>query len=362
MEKQLKENVTMSSFGFVRSPEEDFSDDGTRFKVYRINEAPEMHITYVKSSGEYFISARWEPKDIDNNKYLTYDEESKLPHYKSLYALNGVSEISKEDLQNFYNNCIEFAKEYKEALNNIKEIKDDDIIDKINREYQNCLNQYNELINKIKSVDLLDNDNVSDYDVREIRDYLRDMKKTLERYKPENQLKMKQYRRREYMSWPDTEEFFWFAKYIDKIIEKAKGNIVESLKENRQEDVKAIYDLINEKFLTEDIEVDTEEEEVSDGGVILHPENIKDYSKVYCVAIMQDVNNDGNYTCEGLVKYITDYGANMAFDLYEAVLYYSKEKAEALAEVGNEQVDLSNHPWVYYKVLPLSEVPEEIYK
>ena len=107
--------VNLTKYGFVRTPEEDFSDDGTRFQVYKAGK--NMRISKATWQDEIFLAARLN----GNVKGLTYEEESALPHYKSLSRLNGVSKLhlTDADLKQFYDDCIAFEKEYEEAVSNI---------------------------------------------------------------------------------------------------------------------------------------------------------------------------------------------------------------------------------------------------
>lgn len=104
--------INLVKYGFVRNPEEDFSDDGNRFQCYKVGK--NIRVSKLVSDGCAYISA-----SIAKNK-LTYDEYSVLPHYNSLDVLNGVdiSSINEEDLINLYNNCLEYEKEYEEAEKN----------------------------------------------------------------------------------------------------------------------------------------------------------------------------------------------------------------------------------------------------
>ena len=68
-------NIRYSAFGIERTPEGDFSDDGTRFTAYRLPNGMEM--TVAKANDEIFMSVRH-----PYNKEISYEEYSKLPHYK----------------------------------------------------------------------------------------------------------------------------------------------------------------------------------------------------------------------------------------------------------------------------------------
>jgi hypothetical protein len=106
--------IMMTKYGFVRWPEEDFSDDGSRFLAYRVGER--VRVTKCTYNGEVFISAR-----IDGAK-LPYEVYSKLPHYHALDKLNGVSivTLTDDDLFELLAACVLYEKEYADAENNIQ--------------------------------------------------------------------------------------------------------------------------------------------------------------------------------------------------------------------------------------------------
>lgn len=101
--------IDLRKYGFVRTPEEDFSDDGTRFSVYRLGD---VMVSKAVSGGEVFIAGR-----IESGK-LPYAVYSKLPHYRDLDKLSGVlaSLVSDQDLADFASACAEYSKEYAAAV------------------------------------------------------------------------------------------------------------------------------------------------------------------------------------------------------------------------------------------------------
>lgn len=107
--------INLTKYGFVRTPEEDFSDDGTRFQVYKAGK--NIRVSKASWLDEIFLAGRLN----DSVRGLTYEEESALPHYKNLGRLNGVSKLhlTDADLKQFYDDCIAFEKEYNEAVANI---------------------------------------------------------------------------------------------------------------------------------------------------------------------------------------------------------------------------------------------------
>ena len=130
------QKVNLSKYGFVRTPNEDFSDDGTRFYVYRVGR---VRVSKATWNGQVFLAGR-----IDDGRTLDYDEYSKLPHYKAMDRLNGVSisSLTENDLIQLYNDCVEYEKEYTEAekqvvFPTIEEIKEQCL--KIRKHYQEQL-------------------------------------------------------------------------------------------------------------------------------------------------------------------------------------------------------------------------------
>lgn len=106
--------IMMAKYGFVRWPEEDFSDDGNRFYAYRVGKR--VRVTKCAFNGEAYIDA-----NIHGTK-LTYEVYSKLPHYPELGKLNGVSidSLTDNDLFNLCEACLMYEQEYTEAENNIQ--------------------------------------------------------------------------------------------------------------------------------------------------------------------------------------------------------------------------------------------------
>jgi hypothetical protein len=106
--------IMMASYGFIRWPEEDFSDDGTRFTAYKVGER--VRVTKATYKGEAYIDGT-----IHGTK-LPYEVYSKLPHYDAIGKLNGVSisSLTDQDLIDLYEACVAYEQEYTEAENNIQ--------------------------------------------------------------------------------------------------------------------------------------------------------------------------------------------------------------------------------------------------
>jgi hypothetical protein len=92
--------ILMKEYGFVRWPEEDFSDDGNRFYCFKVGER--VRVSKLVAQGTVFISAR-----IDDIR-LPFEIYSKLPHYRALDKLNGVSleSLQSSDLKQLYEDCL----------------------------------------------------------------------------------------------------------------------------------------------------------------------------------------------------------------------------------------------------------------
>ena len=106
--------IMMTKYGFVRWPEQDFSDDGTRFTAYRVGER--VLVTKCTYKEQAYISA-----SIDGAR-LPYEVYSMLPHYSALGKLNGVSieSLTDDDLFALMAACVQYEKEYADAENSIQ--------------------------------------------------------------------------------------------------------------------------------------------------------------------------------------------------------------------------------------------------
>lgn len=108
--------INLAKYGFVRWPEEDFSDDGNRFQCYRAGKA--VRVSKLVSDGQVYLSA----SSSCGNNTLPFEVYSKLPFYNTaLWRYNGVSieSLTDADLEDFYNACVGYEKEYEEAEANI---------------------------------------------------------------------------------------------------------------------------------------------------------------------------------------------------------------------------------------------------
>jgi hypothetical protein len=99
--------IMMTKYGFVRSPEDDFSDDGNRFTCYRVGR---VRVSKLVADGEAYIDGAG---DLMDGK-LPYQVYKDLPHYTAISELNGipVASLTDEMLQKLYDDCVAYEKEY----------------------------------------------------------------------------------------------------------------------------------------------------------------------------------------------------------------------------------------------------------
>lgn len=107
--------INLTKYGFIRFPEEDFTDDGASFQTYRFSET-NNHVSKHVSDGQVYLS-------VHVIGQLPYEVYSTLPHYRSAtWDFNGVSVASLTDaqLQDFFNACLQYEKEYRAAEASIR--------------------------------------------------------------------------------------------------------------------------------------------------------------------------------------------------------------------------------------------------
>lgn len=170
--------IMMNKYGFIRWPEEDFSDDGNRFTCYKAGER--VRVSKLVDRGEVYISA-----SIDGTM-LPYEVYSKLPHYTALAALNGVSmsTLTDEDLKSLYENCLAYEEEYTKAEQTIDLPTIDEIIGQcriVKAGRQAELKEVEELLLKTLNIVI---EHASDYEWRQIKDYFKSLNAKANHYNP----------------------------------------------------------------------------------------------------------------------------------------------------------------------------------
>lgn len=160
------EIINMKKYGFIRSQEDDFSDDGARFTCYKVGN---VRVSKTTWNGEAFISGCVE-------KYtLPYEVYSNLPHYKDLDKLNGkyIDTITDQDLIDLYNACVAYDKEYADAEAAIVYPTIDELTEqckKIRANYQAQKEEAMDLITKAANNLIL---NANEYELKRIKDYIK---------------------------------------------------------------------------------------------------------------------------------------------------------------------------------------------
>lgn len=76
--------------GLVHTPELDFSDDGTNFKMFSYKGIP---VSYTKVHGDYYVAIRFDY--IDGMVYSMYSE---FDSYKNANEFNGVETVDMDKL------------------------------------------------------------------------------------------------------------------------------------------------------------------------------------------------------------------------------------------------------------------------
>lgn len=106
--------IYLKKYGFIRAPEEDFTDDSAVFTCYR---AGKVLVSKTLYNDKVYLSGH---ANIDGK--LPYEVYSNLPYYASLNRLNGVTVVGLEgaDLEKLYSDCLAYEKEYEAACAEIK--------------------------------------------------------------------------------------------------------------------------------------------------------------------------------------------------------------------------------------------------
>ena len=159
--------VNLTKYGFVRWPEEDFNDDGNRFTCYRAGKS--VRVSKLVVDGEIYLSIE---SDCGNGT-LPYETYSKLPYYKeATWTYNGVSieTLTEEDLQAFYEACINYEQAYLNEEANIEYPTLDEIKQQCDNIIQKTKNELAEIERMLKNINLIDiMTKISKYDWAEIQ-------------------------------------------------------------------------------------------------------------------------------------------------------------------------------------------------
>lgn len=270
LEEDVLEEATLNfkGAGIVRAPELDFSDDGNRFRGYKVGEMP---ITYLKDRGQVYLNIR-----PDYLTGLNYGEYSKLPSYPDANKYNGVDE-NKVDLKDVVEIATKLYNEYQEAINNLQDVSDDDFKAVTDTYYEKAKNEFEEAKNKIESLGVEKLLNLSEYEIKNLKRYLGGLRDSIKDWSWERQQNTDQSTRRQRMTDEDKayrQKTSWYLGQINEIVDKAQKVQEEytGLREDKESDVKEIMKIVKEPIfenketkLTESNNNDVELPSTSDG-------------------------------------------------------------------------------------------------
>lgn len=213
---------SLQKYGFIRRPEDDFSDDGSRFRgyVYKTDKG-EMPVTYLKSNGQVYLSASLHHKDE-----LSYEEYKDLPSYRDSDKYNGVPE-DEVDVADFAKICDRLISEYSEAVIAIEAVPMSKIEELCNKLAKAALDDYNKTVKLFRTVDPMKILDISPYELKRLKEYFERAKveteNRFERIKDTSERNKRQFLS---MANRDIEKFkngsnYWTAA-IREIIEKIK--------------------------------------------------------------------------------------------------------------------------------------------
>lgn len=216
--------IELTKYGFIRSKEDDFSDDGNRFTCYRVGK---VRVSKLVSDGQAYIHA-----SIDDNK-LPYETYGHLPHYRYLSDLNGVSvsAITEEALQKLYEDCISYEKEYEDAYNAIEWPTIEQLRIKAGAykiAWKECITKLEEAI-KFNSIAIITN--LSEYSFKDLQRYFKQVLSDAKQFEnPQDYAErlLKQTRSLDFMKRDIRKEVDdnFFVTAIYKLIRKANGEEV----------------------------------------------------------------------------------------------------------------------------------------
>ena len=174
--------INLTKYGFVRWPEEDFSDDGNRFQCYRAGK--KVRASKLVSEGQAYLSCS---SDVGNYT-LPYEVYSKLPHYSAAqWKYNGVSvdSLTEQALIDWYNACVEFEKEYEEAESSIKYPTLEELTEQCEKLWAKCNMEYAEA-QKIVGDSIITGDflKLSEYQLKAVHRYLTWLRNAINNYNP----------------------------------------------------------------------------------------------------------------------------------------------------------------------------------
>ena len=175
--------INMTKYGFVRWPEKDFTDDGSSFICYRAGKA--VRVSKHVSDGLVYLSA--DPSSCAGGT-LPYEIYSKFPHYSSsAWKYNGFSieHLTEQDLIDFYNDCVEYEKEYEAAEASIKYPTLEEIKDKAVKVTAKSIIEMNKVEILLKNFGAEAAVKFSEHEWGRLQEYLKRLAAEVKRFDPE---------------------------------------------------------------------------------------------------------------------------------------------------------------------------------
>jgi hypothetical protein len=173
--------INMTKYGFIRTPDDDFSDDGNRFTCYQAGEYENIRISKLVSDGQVYLSSQ-----VDCN--LPYEIYGKLPHYnEATWKYNGVDleSLTDEDMQNFYKACCAYAQECIDTEANTKYPTLEELEARCELIQKKCLNDYDDakqlVVNAVESGAIL---NLDRYYLTSVFEYLKNLRNIVNNCNP----------------------------------------------------------------------------------------------------------------------------------------------------------------------------------
>lgn len=218
--------INLVKYGFVRWPEEDFSDDGNRFTCFRAGK--NVRVSKLVSDGEVYLSIG----STVGKGTLPHEVYCNLPNYNSAsWKYNGVSvdSLTEQDIIDFYNACVNYEKEYEEAEAKIEYPSLEEITaqcEKITAKAEAEYKQASQLV--VEAV--LDGTivNLSDYEIKELKSSLATLKNAVNNNDPKT-YPSRIYRKSSSFDFVKPDYYYlknksWYLEQIEKYMKKIKNN------------------------------------------------------------------------------------------------------------------------------------------
>lgn len=173
--------INMTKYGFIRTPEDDFSDDGNRFICFKAGEYENVRISKLVSDGQAYLSAQAYCN-------LPYEIYGNLPNYQAAtWTYNGVDieSLTDEDMQKFYKACCDYAQECIDAEASTKYPTLEEIKVRCELVQKKCLKDYEEAAKVVAEATINGTIlNVSKYYIPFIFEYLKNLKSAVNNWDP----------------------------------------------------------------------------------------------------------------------------------------------------------------------------------